>query len=115
MGLDELRKQIDAVDKELVALLNRRAEIVVDIGKLKNTDGSPIYAPDREKAVLDKIRQANKGPLPDKTLLAIYREWLPDSGYRGNGLGDIERYDERWVADSEDSVFEYWCGIKPKA
>ena len=79
MGLDDLRKQIDAVDKELVALLNRRAEIVVEIGKLKNTDGTPVYAPDREKAVLDKIREANQGPLPDKTLLAIYRELMSGS------------------------------------
>ena len=79
MDLEELRKQIDVIDEELVALLNRRAEIVVQIGRLKSADGTPIYAPDREKAVLDKIRRANKGPLPDKTLLAIYRELMSGS------------------------------------
>lgn len=79
MDLNELRKQIDAVDEELVALLNRRAEIVVEVGKLKQSDGTPIYAPDREKMVLDKIRKANKGPLLDKTLMAIYRELMSGS------------------------------------
>lgn len=79
MSLDDLRKQIDAVDVELVALLNKRAEIVVEIGRIKNAGGAPIYSPDREKMVLDKIRAANKGPLPDKTLVAIYRELMSGS------------------------------------
>lgn len=79
MDLDELRKQIDLIDEELVGLLNRRAEIVVEIGRLKSGSGTPIYAPDREKAVLEKIRKANRGPLPDKTLAAIYRELMSGS------------------------------------
>lgn len=79
MDLEDLRRQIDAVDEELVRILNRRAEIVVEIGRLKNAGGTPIYAPDREKRVLEKIRKANKGPLPDKTLLAIYRELMSGS------------------------------------
>ncbi len=78
-NLDELREQIDAIDAELVTLLNRRAAIVVEIGKLKSAGGTPIYAPDREKQVLDKIRASNTGPLPDKTLLAIYRELMSGS------------------------------------
>ncbi len=79
MDLDGLRKQIDALDEELVALLNRRAEIVVEIGRLKSAGGGPIYAPDREKAVLEKIKRVNKGPLPDRTLAAIYRELMSGS------------------------------------
>jgi chorismate mutase / prephenate dehydratase len=79
MTLDELRKQIDIVDEELVALLNKRAQIVIEIGRLKSKDGTPIYAPDREKAVLEKIRRANTGPLPDRTMLAIYRELMSGS------------------------------------
>ncbi len=79
MTLDELRKQIDEVDQELVALLNRRAAIVVEVGRLKNASGSPIYAPDREKAVFEKVCRANKGPLPNKALVAIYRELMSGS------------------------------------
>ena len=79
MDLEELRRQIDVIDEELVAILNQRAEIVVQIGKLKSADKSPVYAPDREKIVLDKIRGANRGPLPDRTLVAIYRELMSGS------------------------------------
>ena len=79
MTLDELRRQIDAIDQELVALLNRRAEIVIEVGRIKNADGTPIYAPDREKAVFEKVCKANQGPLPDKTLVAIYRELMSGS------------------------------------
>ncbi len=79
MSLEDLRKQIDEVDLKLVELLNARARIVIDIGKLKNKDSAPIYAPDREKAVLDKIVSINKGPLPAKTMVAIWRELMSGS------------------------------------
>jgi len=79
MTLEELRSQIDAIDRELVALLNRRAAVVVEVGRLKNADGSPIYAPDREKQVFDRIRAENRGPLPDRTLMAIWRELMSGS------------------------------------
>src|SRR5436853_4552689 len=79
MSLDDLRLQIDAIDEQLVELLNRRADVVVQIGRIKNAGRTPIYSPDREKIVLEKIRAANKGPLPDKTLFAIYRELMSGS------------------------------------
>ncbi len=79
MTLEELRQQIDQIDLKLVELLNERAKIVVEVGKLKSTNKGPIYAPDREKAVLDKICKANRGPLPDRTLMAIYRELMSGS------------------------------------
>jgi chorismate mutase/prephenate dehydratase len=79
MSLDELRRQIDELDNELVRLLNQRARVVVEIGKIKNQADTPIYAPDREKVILDKIVAANKGPLPDKCLQAIWRELMSGS------------------------------------
>ena len=79
MSLQELRKKIDQLDARLVELLNERANIVIEIGKIKNVDAKPIYAPDREKQVLDKILKANKGPLPDRCLTAIWRELMSGS------------------------------------
>ncbi len=79
MSLEKFRKQIDKIDLQLVELLNKRAEIVVEVGKLKNVSDRPIYAPDREKAVFEKIAKANKGPLPDKALAAIWRELMSGS------------------------------------
>ncbi len=94
MSLEELRKRIDEIDYQLVQLINERAQVVVEIGKLKTRTDEPIYAPDREKKVLAKVIQANKGPLPDKCLVAIWRELMSASfmlekplriGYLGPG------------------------------
>ena len=79
MSLEELRKQIDKIDSKLIELLNERARIVIEVGKLKSQMDGPIYAPGREKEVLVKIAKANKGPLPDKTLQAIWRELMSGS------------------------------------
>ncbi|HUV41036.1 MAG TPA: prephenate dehydratase [Sedimentisphaerales bacterium] len=79
MSLDELRNRIDELDNKLVELLNERARIVVEIGRLKGKTGKPVYVPDREKEVLEKIIKANKGPLPDKCVLAIWRELMSGS------------------------------------
>jgi chorismate mutase/prephenate dehydratase len=77
--LEDLRRQIDAIDEGIVKLLNDRARVVVEVGKVKQTSGAPIYAPDREKAVLEKIRRLNHGPLPDRCLEAVYRELMSGS------------------------------------
>jgi chorismate mutase/prephenate dehydratase len=70
-----LRKQIDELDEKLVALLNERIRIALEIGKAKKESGGEIYVPAREKAVFERISRLNaKGPLPDKSARAIYRE-----------------------------------------
>jgi len=79
MSLEELRKRIDELDHQLVQLLNERARVVIDIGKLKDKTGKAVYAPDREKEVLARIAEANKGPLPAKCLVAIWRELMSGS------------------------------------
>jgi len=81
MTLDKLRKQIDSIDEKLVELINQRAQVAVEIGKLKQGRNDPVYVPHREKEVLDKIASLNKGPLPDKTLFAIWRELMSGSLY----------------------------------
>ncbi len=79
MSLEELRNQIDRLDKQLVKLLNERAQVVIEIGKLKTQAGKPIYSPDREKEVLARITAANEGPLPNRCLVAIWRELMSGS------------------------------------
>lgn len=78
-NLDALRRRIDELDRNIVRLLNERADVVVDIGKAKQAEGTPIYAPDREHVVLERIRELNGGPLPQRTLQAIYRELMSGS------------------------------------
>jgi chorismate mutase/prephenate dehydratase len=79
MDLHALREQIDTLDQKIVELLSRRAQVVVEVGRAKQTDGTPIYAPDREQRVLQRIAELNGGPLPQKTLQAIYRELMSGS------------------------------------
>ena len=80
-SLEELRQRIDQLDEQLVQMLNERAKIVVEIGEIKRRekDAPPIYAPDRERKVLNKVKAANQGPLPDRSLMAIYRELMSSS------------------------------------
>src|ERR1041385_4605796 len=78
-SLEDLRTQIDALDAQIVELLSARARLAVEVGKVKQNTNAPIYAPDREKAVLEKVRNLNKGPLPDRCLDAVYRELMSGS------------------------------------
>ena len=78
-SLEALRQQIDQFDRQIVDLLNSRARIVVGIGKIKQQNNEPIYSPDREKMVLEKVRRLNHGPLPDRCLEAVYRELMSGS------------------------------------
>jgi AraC family transcriptional regulator len=57
----------------------------------------------------------HRGPIHRiaETVGAIYREWLPGSGYEHAGVADVEVYDERFSCDSEDSEMEYWISIRP--
>jgi chorismate mutase/prephenate dehydratase len=74
MNLDNLRTKIDGLDEEIVRLLNERINVVLNIGKEKKKEGAEIYVPARERAVFDKIQNLNKGPLPNESAHAIYRE-----------------------------------------
>jgi chorismate mutase len=71
--LDALRSQIDAVDREIVRLLNERARLGLDAGKAKLRSGLPITDTDREREVMVRVAMANNGPLPQEDLLALYR------------------------------------------
>lgn len=74
MDLDNLRKQIDNLDNDIIKLLNNRISVVQKIGEAKKKSGSEIYVPARERAVFEKIKTLNKGPLPEESAHAIYRE-----------------------------------------
>ncbi len=67
-----LRGRVDAIDSQLLALLNERARIAGEIGHLKGT--GPVYRPDREAQVLDRLASENTGPLPSASLRRIFIE-----------------------------------------
>ena len=74
MNLDDIRRQIDTIDKELLDLLNRRADLVHEVGVVKKRDGLQIYAPEREEALLHRLISMNQGRLSETSIRAIYRE-----------------------------------------
>ena len=72
--LSELRVQIDALDRELLALLNRRAGLAHEVGEIKKVEGSPVFRPERETQVIHGLQQANPGPLKSQSIAPIWRE-----------------------------------------
>lgn len=73
------RDQIDSLDREIVKSIQTRAEFASKIGEIKRERNEPVFRPDREKEVYEKIKSFSPGPLPDKVLLAIYREIMSGS------------------------------------
>ena len=78
-SLDDLRHDIDSLDKRLVTLLSRRAELVRRIGHLKADAGAPVFDPGRERDVLDRVATLNPGPYDDDHVRAIFREIMSAS------------------------------------
>jgi chorismate mutase / prephenate dehydratase len=74
MSLPDHRKAIDKYDTQIVRLLNERTKHVLAIGEIKRKSKEEIYAPHRERAVLQRICRKNQGPLTNESLRAIYRE-----------------------------------------
>jgi chorismate mutase/prephenate dehydratase len=72
--LESLRVQIDALDVEIVRLLNRRARLGLAAGRAKTRTGRPLTDAERERDVMVRVSLANEGPLPQADLLALYRQ-----------------------------------------
>ena len=74
MNIPDHRKAIDRLDAQIVRLLNERTKHVLAIGDIKLKAGEEIYAPHRERAVLQRLCHLNRGPMTDDQLRAVYRE-----------------------------------------
>ncbi len=69
-----LRARIDQTDREILALLNRRAELAREIGRVKARTGAPVYVAARERDLVEALRRANPGPFPDRGVAPVFRE-----------------------------------------
>ncbi|HUS64000.1 MAG TPA: prephenate dehydratase [Kofleriaceae bacterium] len=72
--LSDLRVAIDAVDDELLALLNRRAALAGEVAVRKQAAGAGFYAPARERAIIDRLQEANPGPFPTTAIRPVFQE-----------------------------------------
>lgn len=79
MTLEDCRKEIDVIDREIMALLNRRAETVRNIGEIKAKAGIPIVDWNREIEILRWVAQENEGVMADEAAARIFRRILQES------------------------------------
>jgi chorismate mutase/prephenate dehydratase len=101
--ISDLRVRIDDLDREIVDLLNQRAQVSLGVGRYKAANNEPIYMPFREQEVLNKIADSSPGPLPDKHLRTIYREIMSSSRH-------LQR-PERVVYLGPEGTFSYFAAI----
>ena len=73
-GLEQIREKIDHIDLQLLELLNRRMELVEEVGKLKKNANATIYRPEREKAIIQRLSSINSGKLNLQAIEAIFLE-----------------------------------------
>ena len=73
-SLEKLRSRIDELDSELLKLLNERAKCVIEIGKIKQKEKKDVLVPLREKELLDRLRNANKGPMTDAMIIYLFQQ-----------------------------------------
>jgi chorismate mutase len=79
LELTRLREAIDRVDDVLVKLLNQRAKYAIEIGEIKGVLSLPIYAPEREKQVLQHVEAASEGPLEEAAVRRLFERIIDES------------------------------------
>jgi chorismate mutase len=79
--IDGWRLRIDVIDEQLMRLLNSRSACAVEIGRIKRRLGLPIYSPEREAAVLERVMRENTGPLDPMAVRRVF-ERIIDEGRR---------------------------------
>ncbi|MDP6777810.1 MAG: chorismate mutase [Candidatus Latescibacteria bacterium] len=78
MEIDDWREQIDELDSKLLDLFNRRARCALEIGKIKNASGQPIRVPEREAAILERLKDLNSGPLSDGAVGRLFGQIIEE-------------------------------------
>ncbi|MGA3293912.1 MAG: chorismate mutase [Candidatus Acidiferrales bacterium] len=79
MKIDDWRRKIDAIDTAMLHLINLRAELSLEVGRMKSEEGVPLRAPEREQEILTRMKQSNPGPLDGQTIGRIYQLILDES------------------------------------
>ena len=70
--LEAWRRRIDLIDEQLMRLLNSRSACAVEIGKIKRALGLPVYSPEREAAILERVMRDNPGPLDPLAVRRVF-------------------------------------------
>jgi len=79
MDIEHWRKEIDDIDAELLRLLNMRARLALKVGALKQAADLPYCDPERERHVLQRLREINDGPLDERAVARVFRRIIHES------------------------------------
>jgi chorismate mutase len=79
MNLSDWRRRMDEIDKKLVELLNERSQCALEVGRIKQEAGMPIYQPARENEVLANAARNNKGPLSEAAIRRLFERIIDEA------------------------------------
>jgi chorismate mutase-like protein len=79
MNISDWRRKMDEIDKQLVELLNERSRCALEVGRLKQAAGMPIYQPVREDEVLANAARNNKGPLSNAAIRRLFERIIDEA------------------------------------
>lgn len=77
--IDDMRREIDRLDDQLLEIFNRRAALALKIGELKKRSQLPVYDPAREKAIFRRMQEKNSGPLDDLAIRRLFERVIDES------------------------------------
>ena len=72
--LEKLRRRIDEIDGAILEQLNERARVVQQVGRVKKDSATPVHSAERERAIVDQLRERNPGPFPSEGIGPVFRE-----------------------------------------
>jgi len=78
-AIEDWRHRIDAIDTQLMSLLNSRSACAVEIGRIKRELGLPVYSPEREAWILDRVARENPGPLDATAVRRVFERIIDES------------------------------------
>lgn len=79
MNISDWRRRMDEIDKKLVELLNERSHCALEIGRIKQEQGIPIYQPTRESEVLSNAENNNQGPLSHAAIRRLFERIIDEA------------------------------------
>ncbi|MFQ5455575.1 MAG: prephenate dehydratase [Nitrospirota bacterium] len=77
--IHDYRKTIDNIDKKILLLLNERARVVINIGKIKKDKNADFHVPTREQEILARLEKINPGDFPNEALRTVFKEIMSAS------------------------------------
>lgn len=86
MDIEHWRREIDDIDAELLRLLNMRARLALKVGALKQAADIPFLDPDRERTVLQRLKEINDGPLDERAVGKVFRRIIRESRRLETGI-----------------------------